>query len=178
MKPVFSSLRKIGHNNVSYIDDSLLKGDTKEDCEENIFETVQLVDSLGFTVHPEKSVLFPTQEIVFVGFIINSVSMTIRLTPEKAEDIVKKCLIILSCDKISIRDLVKLIGKMVASEPGVQYAPLFYKPLEIEKDAALKGVCGNFDSEMSLSSEGIVLSGGFPMLDLQISLLSENLQTL
>ena len=45
---------------------------------------------------------------------------------------------------------------MVASEPGVQYAPLFYKPLEIEKDAVLKGVCGNFDSEMSLSSEGIV----------------------
>ena len=41
------------------------------------------------------------------------------------------------------------------SEPDVQYAPLFYKPLEIEKDAALKGVCGNFDSEMSFSSEGI-----------------------
>ena len=155
MKPVFSSLRKIGHNNVSYIDDNLLKGDTREDCAENIFETVQLVDSLGFTVHPEKSVLFPTQEIIFVGFIVNSVSMTIRLRPEKAEDIVKKCLIILSCDKISIRDLAKLIGKMVASEPGVQYAPLFYKPLEIEKDAALKGVCGNFNSEMSLSSEGI-----------------------
>ena len=45
MKPVFSSLRNIGHNNVSYIDDSLLKGDTREDCAENIFETVQLVDS-------------------------------------------------------------------------------------------------------------------------------------
>ena len=43
---------------------------------------------------------------------------------------------------------------MAASEPGVQYAPLFDKPLEIEKDAALKGVCGNFDSEMSLSTEG------------------------
>ena len=47
--------------------------------------------SLGFTVHPEKSGGgggFNTK-IVFVGFIINSVSMTIRLTPEKAEDIVK-----------------------------------------------------------------------------------------
>ena len=31
----------------------------------------------------------PIQEIVFVGFVINSVFMTIRLTPEKAEDIVK-----------------------------------------------------------------------------------------
>ena len=51
---------------------------------QRIFETVQLVDSLGLTVHPEKSVLFSTQENVFVGFIINSVSMTTRLTPEKA----------------------------------------------------------------------------------------------
>ena len=88
-------------------------------------------------------------------FIINFVAMTIRLTPEKAKDIVKTCLIFLCSDKISIRDLAKLIGKMVAIEPGVQYAPLFYQPLEIEKDAALKGVCGNFDSVMSLSSEGI-----------------------
>ena len=51
---------------MSYIDDSLFKGNTKEDCADNIFETVQLVDSLGFTVHPEKSVLFSTQEIVFL----------------------------------------------------------------------------------------------------------------
>ena len=43
----------------------------------------------------------------------------------------------------------------MASEPGLQYAPLCYKLLGIEKDTALKGVCGNFDSEMSLSSEGI-----------------------
>ena len=134
MKPVFSSLWKIWHNNVSYIHDSLLKGDTKEDCAENIFESVQLVDSLGFTVHPEKNQFFFQHKKLF---LLDLLSMTIRLTPEKAEDIVKKCLIILSCDKISIRDLAKLTGKMVASEPGVQYAPLFYKPLEIEKDAAL-----------------------------------------
>ena len=36
IETVFSSLQKIVHSNVSYIDDSLLKGDTKEDCAENI----------------------------------------------------------------------------------------------------------------------------------------------
>ena len=45
MKPVFSSLWKVGHNNVSYINDSLLEFDTEEDCADNIFETVTLVDS-------------------------------------------------------------------------------------------------------------------------------------
>lgn len=155
VKPVFSSLRKIGCSNVSYIDDSLLKSNDREDCEENVSETVNLVDSLGFTVHPDKSVLIPTQEIIFVGFLINSVTMTVRLTPEKANDIVKECLHLLKQNTVLIRDVAKIIGKFVASEPGVQYAPLYYKTLEIEKDEALKISRGNFDVYMSLSEEAV-----------------------
>ena len=68
---------------MTYTDDSLLKSDTFSECQDNILDTVKLVDDLGFTVHPEKSVLFPTQEIVFVGFLINSITMTVCLTPEK-----------------------------------------------------------------------------------------------
>ena len=63
IKPFFSSLWKSGHNNVSYIDDSLLKGDTEEDCADNIFDTVKLVDSCppppqGFGGPGEKGYLF------------------------------------------------------------------------------------------------------------------------
>jgi hypothetical protein len=35
-----------------------------------------------------------------------------------------------------IRKLAQLIGKLVGSELGVNYAPLYYKVLEIEKDDA------------------------------------------
>ena len=153
MKPVFSSLRKLGHSNVTYIDDSLLKSDDIPSCKDNILETVKLVDHLGFTVHPDKSVLDPTQEIVFVGFIINSVTMTVKLTPEKVQDIVYICTDLLRRDRIVIHDLAKLVGKMVASELGVQYTPLFYKPLEIDKDEALRESKGNFSALMTLSEE-------------------------
>ena len=118
---------------MTYIDDSLLKSDTFSECQDNILDTVKLVDDLGFTIHPEKSVLFPTQEIVFVGFLINSVTMTVRLTPEKVNDIIANCVEVINCKSITIRNLAKLIGKLVASEPAVQYAPLYYKSLEIEK---------------------------------------------
>lgn len=40
--------------------------------------------------------------------------------------------------EISIRDFAQVIGKMIAAETGVLYAPLFYKSLEIEKDLRLK----------------------------------------
>ena len=54
MKPVFSTLRKKGQENVSYIDDSFVVSRTKAECVDNIHETVQLLDSLGSTVYPEK----------------------------------------------------------------------------------------------------------------------------
>ena len=57
LKPVIVALRKLGHSNVPYIDDSLLQNDTKAGCMQNIIDTVSLMDGLGLTVHPEKSVV-------------------------------------------------------------------------------------------------------------------------
>ena len=82
LKVVFSQ-RKIGHKNVAYIDDSLLISSTYSECKTNIKDTVHLLDSLGFTIHPIKSVLEPTQTITFVGFVINSQNMCVKLTTEK-----------------------------------------------------------------------------------------------
>ena len=87
MKPVFSSLRKKGHTNVTYIDDSLLISNSEMECQDNVRETIKLVDSLGLTVHLEKSVLKPTQRIQFLGFWLDSTKMTVEITHEKADAI-------------------------------------------------------------------------------------------
>ena len=73
LKPVFASLRETGYISPSYIDDSCLQGQKFAECEENIWETVRLMDNLGLTLNPEKSVLIPSKKIVFVGFILCSV---------------------------------------------------------------------------------------------------------
>lgn len=151
LKPMYASLRKLGHTNVAYIDDSLLQSDTREQCIKNIQDTILLVDDLGFTIHQEKSVVIPTQQITFVGFILCSVTMTVRLTPEKVQEHIALCKDILASRLITIRTFAKLIGKCVASEPGVQYAALYYKSLEIERDLALKSSKGNFDDKLSLT---------------------------
>ena len=56
MKPVFVTLRKFGYKNDGFIDDSLLIGDTEEECESNIKDTNTLLKWLGFVVHEKKSV--------------------------------------------------------------------------------------------------------------------------
>lgn len=153
LKPVFATLRKMGHSNVAYIDDSLLQSETYEQCLQNVRDTMNLVDVVGLTTHPEKSIIIPTQCIEFVGFLINSIDMTVRLAPRKVQNLIELARDTLKAKSISIRHFAKLIGKMVAAEPGVKYAALHFKSLELEKDKALKINCGNFDNKMKISSE-------------------------
>lgn len=151
LKPVFATLRRKGHISTAYIDDSCLQGRTEYQCSQNILDTVQLLDSLGFTVHDKKSVFIPTKQIVFVGFILDSESMTVRLTDEKKEKIINLCSDTIQKSHIIIREFARLIGKLVATEPGVEYAQLRYKPLEKIKDKQLKKNRGNYDAIMFIT---------------------------
>lgn len=69
LKPVFSTLRKKSFESVTYIDDILLLGDSFEHCAKHVGSTSTLLDSLGFTIHPTKSVMVPVLEIAFLGFL-------------------------------------------------------------------------------------------------------------
>ena len=127
-----------------------MQGRTKQQCAQNVSDTVHLLDILVFTVHDKKSVLIPTKEITFVDFILNSADMTVRL-PLERKSISKLCLSINKRSHITIREFSRLIGKLVATEPGVEYAQLRYKPLERIKEKQLKLNNGNFDSTMFIS---------------------------
>ena len=81
--------------------------------------------------------LIQTKEITFVSFILNSTDMTMRLPLEKTESILKLCLSINKRSHITIRQFSRLIGKLVTTEPGVEYAQLRYKPLERIKEKHL-----------------------------------------
>ena len=77
LKPVCSHIRSLGHICMGHIDDSLLLGYNYSACTKNIQDTVDTFVKLGFVIHPEKSVLVPSQEMEFLGFLLKSVNMTI-----------------------------------------------------------------------------------------------------
>ena len=153
LKPVFSSLRKLGHISVVYIDDTWLTSEDYNSCVNNIAETITLLDRLGFVIHPEKSILIPTQEITFLGLIFNSPNMTVKLTPERALKLKTACLENLEATTPLIRDMAQLLGLMTSSFPGIMYGALHYRVLEMEKTCALKQTKRNFYRSMTLSSE-------------------------
>ena len=151
LKCAFSHLRKHGYLNCGYIDDSLLVAYDFSSCKNNIAATVQLFDSLGLTIHPVKSVLIPTQIIEFLGFILNSITMTVSVSVEKGQKLVDLSAFVLSKSQCTIRDLAQLTGKFVACSPAVKYAALYTKRLEIFQTDMIRFHLGDYDSLITLS---------------------------
>lgn len=83
LKPVYTCLRAQRFPSASFIDDCYLQGQTISECQENINDTVNLFQSLGFTIHDEKSVLEPKKTLKYLSFILNSEQMAVTLSPEK-----------------------------------------------------------------------------------------------
>ena len=94
-------------------------GNTFEECEQAVIASVELLTKLGFQMHPEKSQLLPAQVIEYLGFFIDSVTMTVRLTALKRLKVLSIISEIISSKSLSIRDLAKLLGTLEATLLGV-----------------------------------------------------------
>ena len=132
VKPVYAHLR-MGSYMYGHIDDSSLIAQTHNDCVNNIHDTVHLFTKLGFIVHPKKSILKPTQAIEFLGFIINNLTMTVRLSASKSTKVQKVCHDLLKSKHITVRDVAHVIDLLVSSLPAVQFGAMYYWRLEIIK---------------------------------------------
>ena len=156
LKPPLAWLRINGHIVIAYIDDLYLQGKSFEECMHTIIQTLKILESLGFVIHPDKSNFIPCQKLLFLGFVINSKTMTVTLTHEKImnlKDLIQQAL---ACaNSIKIRSIAQIIGHIIASLPAVQYGALYYRQLDRDKTQALKNSRGNFDSLMSISDAGI-----------------------
>ena len=89
-KVPFSHLRSkgfVGFLSVVFVDDSSPQGNTYEACLHNIDRTIELLQNVGFTIHPTKSILTLIQRTNLLGFVIYSVQMTLEITKEKKNKI-------------------------------------------------------------------------------------------
>ena len=100
---------------------------------------MNLLKDLGFQIHPEKSQLIPEQIIGYLGFIINPIDMSVKLTPSKQERVLNLIKNIISKETVSIRDVARLIGTLGVCLSGVQFGKLHLWHLQKDKNEALKG---------------------------------------
>ena len=104
LKPPLSKLRFDKIAIAAYLDDCLVMDQMKGKCSENTKTIINTFQNSRFTVNPEpKSSFYPTQQIEFLGFEINSVFMTITLTNAKTENLKLFCTNILNSRTPKIR---------------------------------------------------------------------------
>lgn len=152
MKPVFCYLRSKKYLSVTYLDDCLLLGSTFSDCQKNVKATIELFRFLGLIITAEKSQLIPSKNVRYLGFILDSLSMTISLPLEKRNKIVSICMKVKSKEKMEINSVAELIGVLTSACPAVFYGQLYTRQLETEKIKALEKSNGNYMALMKLSN--------------------------
>ena len=124
LKPIVSFLRSQGVRLLVYIDDILLMASPESLLKEHLALTMNLLKSLGFLLNSKKCITEPSQMMEFLGFIINSVEMTLSLPESKVYKIKKECRHALNQHSLTGRQLAHLIGLLSACIPAVQEAPL------------------------------------------------------
>ena len=110
LKQLFAALRKQGLLSVVYLDDPYLQGELYAVWLHNITTTTHLLAALRFKENVEKSVLLPTRQIEFLGFILDSVTMTLSLPEQRQVRILALCKKLQEAEMHTIRAVASAIG--------------------------------------------------------------------
>ena len=96
MKPIVGFLRERGVRLIIYIDDILIMAQSQALAYQHLLLTLDVLELVGFLVNYTKSITSPTQEIDFLGLVVNSRTMTLSLPQEKILKIQKEANLLLS----------------------------------------------------------------------------------
>lgn len=137
MKPVVRHLRSMDLTSVVYLDDFLFIEKTEQECKRNVQLSIQVLEFLGFIVKYGKSNLDPNTYCRYLGFFIDSKNFRIELPLEKRTSILSLVSKLISLKRCKISFLAKIIGKLIAAAPAVEYGWLYTKLLERAKTLGL-----------------------------------------
>ena len=118
-----------------------------EECLSKLSFLRNLLQSLGFVIIVSKFQLIPVTRIVYLGFIIDTISMTLSLPDEKVDKILCACQNLLTCINPSVREVAYVIGLLVLASPAVNFLKLHYRSTELCKSQALS-VNPDFDQKI------------------------------
>ena len=82
------------------------------------------MESLGFTVNGVKSSEEPSQVMEHLGFIINTLLMTVSLPIVKVEKIIALCTRLLTQSTVLLREIAQVTGLVVSSFIAIQHGQL------------------------------------------------------
>ena len=123
--------------------------------EEQLKGITEMIQSLGFILNEKKCVTIPQRRIEFLGFVVDTVQMTLSLPPEKIAKLQKECRHASNQGRQTTRQLAHLIGMMTSCIPAVLPAPLHYRALQRLRLEALGPSRVDYDHAIPLSAQAL-----------------------
>ena len=96
---------------IVYLDDFLVIGNTKQECQNGFDTLCELVVSLGFQLSPSK-IVAPCQSLVFLGVSFDTNRLTLSLPAQKLSDLKDIVTGFLLCKRATKRQLQQLAGRL------------------------------------------------------------------
>ena len=141
LKPVVAFLRLTWSILISiYIDDILVQHSDIATCNLHTQIVIIVFMALGWSFKFEKCDLVPKQNFLHLGFLFNTVDMTISCPPDKISRLQSLCSENLSKRKCTVLTLEKIIGTIESVRPAVRLAALYYRSLQSQLLAAKKDI--------------------------------------
>ena len=130
-KPVIAFLRTTwGILITIYMDDMLIQASSPEKAIFHAQLVMLTFMALGWSFNFEKCNLVPSQEVVHLGFVINTVSMTISCPLDKIVRLQDRCRVAFANKQLSVHDLERLLGTMESVRQCVPLAAMHYRSLQ------------------------------------------------
>lgn len=126
-----SPLQSRGMRILPYLDDWLICSATREQAIYNTTTLLAHVTQLGLTVNFAKSSLIPSQRVVFIGVVLDSVMMRASPSPQRVDDILNLVSRVQRGTRLTYGLFLRLLGKLTAASSVIPLGLLSLRPLQV-----------------------------------------------
>ena len=152
--PVSKIRRELGATLAAYLYVSLgIERGSLDDLQEIPFKLIDFFQEFGYTINWKKSILNLIHETGFLGLILHSIKMTFPLSDRKERSARQAIGDILKQAEPSIREVSKVIGKILATIPVNRFARRFTTRFMLLRDQALRDNNEDDDSPMFITEK-------------------------
>ncbi len=123
-------LREVGARVTNYLDDWPILAQSREQLCDHSDLVLRHLSQWGLRVNWEKSKLSPVQRISFLGVELDSVSMTARLTEERAQAVLNCLSSFRGRNVVPLKQFQRLLGHMTSAAAVTPLGLLHMRPLQ------------------------------------------------
>ena len=129
MRVILKFLRSFSIKIAAWLDDFIVAASSASLVSSHASFSIRSFQELGFIPNIDKSHLKPTQRLLHLGLVWDTVSYTVSVPFDKLENVQKKCLFALS-SKVSIQFLSSILGSIEFFRWGFPFAAVHYRSLQ------------------------------------------------